>query len=190
MNPSKNEPLGFDVLVEYWRGELSPEQQARLEERLFEDETSARRLEIVARLGSAVASMVRRGQLRTVATLDTLQRLRDEGVTIRGYRVGPGQIVPCTVAAEDFVAIVLHGTFEGLDAVDLEVEASLEGESPRTEHLASVLVDRTGHEVVLLYPGDLIRALPRSEFVYRATTTTAAGPRTLGEFRLHHTPPS
>lgn len=178
--------IPWEDLLAYWLGELSPEREAEVEERLFSDGRTARRLESIAALDASLTALAQRGAVTGAVTADALDRLAAAGVVVRQYRIVPGQTVPCTVANEDFVAIRLAGGFAGEDTVNIDLDARLEGEAPTARHTEGVPVDRRTGEVVLLYPGDRIRALPRSQFTYRVS----AGSRTLGDFHLDHTPPS
>ena len=170
----------LEKLLDYWLGELDPAEEEQLEERLFSDEGVARRLAWVSELASEVAALVRGGQLAALgSTVEAVERLEREGATVRSYRVPAGSGVACTVASEDMVAIRLAGAFE-TDEVDVVMEASFEGGGTDEQRLARVPVDARTGEVVLLYAGDRIRALPRSKFRYRAGGL---------EFFLDHTPP-
>src|SRR5690606_2446043 len=108
----------WEDLVAYWLGELDEASEARIEERLFDDAETARRLDVVARLSAGIRAVIRSGALQaglTVAEVDAIERL---GARIRTYRVQPDEVVPCTVAQEDFVVVRLCGAFEGIEEVD------------------------------------------------------------------------
>lgn len=177
-------PLSYEVVLDYFLGELPPAREAEVEERLFEDTETARRLEVVARIGEGVGRLVRSGGVTATATAETLDRLDAQGVSVRTYRLAPGEVVPCSIASEDFVAVRLSGVFGDVTAVDIDLEARLEGQPPRTEHLPELPVDRSAGELVLLYAGDVIRSFPRAQFTYRVR----AQGRDLGEFHLDHRP--
>lgn len=177
--------VSYEDLVAYWQGELSGERESWVEERLFDDAETARRLDVVARLGEGVRALVRSGRLQsglTVAAVDSLER---HGLRLRTYRLGPGEVAPCSIEMEDFVVVRLHGPFEAVDRVNIEMEGTMEGAEPMRQRAEDVLVDREASEVVFVYPGDFIRSLPRSQFVFRVTDE---GGRSLGEFGLDHTP--
>jgi hypothetical protein len=178
-------PVSFEELLSYWLGELAPEREAFVEERLFEDGETARRLEAIARLDIGVVALIRAGRLQSGVSVETVDALRREGTTVRTYGIAPGETVRCTIADEDLLAIRLKGDFGAADHVDVVMEGTLEGTAGLPERYDGVLVDRASGEVVLVYPGDRVRALPRSQFLYRVT---GDGGRTLGEFRLDHTP--
>lgn len=178
-------PLPYEVLVDYWLGDLSPEREAAVEEQLFVDEESARRLEAVARLDRTVCEVVRRGRVQATVTVETLAQLERAGASLRTYPIEPGQTVPCGVASEDYVAVRLRGPFEGLEAVDLHVEIVPEGEDPVETKQPAIPVDAGSGEVVMLFPGAMIRPLPSTRIRYRVRNADGDD---LGEYRLEHSP--
>lgn len=177
--------IPLDELIRYWQGELSPEREEAVEEALFADEVTARRLDAVARLDAGVRALVTAGKLQSTLTVAAVEGLERAGLDIRTYEVRAGQTVSCTVADEDFVVIRLRGDFDDVERVDVAMNGDFEGMPPATERYEDVAVDRRAGEVVFVYPGDRIRALPKSRFHY---TLTANG-RPLGEYGLDHTPP-
>lgn len=177
----------FETLVAYWLGELDTTAEAAVEEQLLADPAIADRLAAIAALDAGLVALARAGRLRGALTLEAVTRLADAGLEIREYALAPGQVVPCTIADEDLMVIHLRGPFEGVTAVDIELEWRLEGEAPRSEQHREIPVDVRGHEVVLAYAGRDIRALPRSGFTYRVSPH-GGGPA-LGDFHLEHTPP-
>lgn len=176
--------ISLEELIAYWQGELAPEREAEVEDALFEDAGTARRLDAIARLDAGVRTLVAAGRLQSAATVASIEGLERAGLQVRTYRVEVGQTVPCTIALEDFVAIRLSGDFGGAERVDVVMDGSFEGMPPASERYDDIPVDRGAGEVVLLYPGERIRALPRSQFRY----TLSNGQQTLGVFGLDHTP--
>jgi hypothetical protein len=178
--------IAFDELIRYWQHELSDDRSAEVEEALFEDAEVARKLDAIARLDAGVRRLVAEGKLQSGLSVAAVEAFERAGMSIRTYRVGRGETVPCTVALEDFVVIRLAGEFAGADRVDVVMEGTFDEMPPASERYHDIPIDRLAGEIVLVYPGDRIRALPRSRFQY----TVTAGDRQLGEFRLDHTPPS
>lgn len=178
--------IPLDELIRYWQGELSPEREAQVEEIVFEDAATARRLDAIAQLDGAVRAIVAAGQLQGSLTVKAVEAMQRSGLHLRTYRVDAGQTVPCTIALEDLVVIRLRGDFEEVDTVDVVMSGTFEGLPPATERYDDVAIDRRTNEIVLVYPGDRIRALPRSQFRY----TVTSGDRHLGDFSLDHTPPA
>lgn len=178
----------FERLAAYWLGELEPGAEAALEEEIFTDPALAARLDVLATLGASLVALAREGRLQGALTMRTVEKLRAAGLVVREYSLAPGQVVPCTIAAEDLMVVRLHGAFEGVTSADIDLEWRLEGEAPRVETHRDVPIDQLAHEIVLAYPGDGIRALPRAGFTYRVSAS--GGARGLGEFHLDHTPPA
>jgi hypothetical protein len=177
--------IPLDEVIAYYEGELSAERESAVEEALFEDETTARRLDAVVRLDEQLRRIVAAGRLQSLLTVRAVEGLERSGLAIRTYAVGPGEEVQCTVADEDFVVIRLRGDFEGASRVDVVMDGTFEGMPPAQERYEDVPVDHAASEIVLVYPGDRIRALPESRFRY----TLTGDDRPLGEYQLHHTPP-
>jgi anti-sigma factor RsiW len=176
--------IDLTVLVEYWQGELSPEREAEVEEALFEHPDVARMLDAIARLDGGVRALVRAGRLHSGLTVDAVAAMEAAGLRVRTYRLGPGEVVPCTIAAEDLVVIRLHADFGEASEVEVTMDGTFDDQPPAHERREGVPVDRGASEVVLVYPGDQIRALPRSRFVYKVR----AGERLFGEYGLDHHP--
>jgi hypothetical protein len=176
--------IGLDLLVRYWQGELPADEEARVEVVLFDDETTARRLDAIARLEDGLRRAVAEGKLQSTLTVDAVAALARAGLTIRSYAIGSGEVVPCTIAHEDLVVIRLRGDFAGAERVDVVMDGNLAGAPGVTERYDDVAVDRKAGEVVLVYPGDRIRSLPRSQFRYAVSSQG----RSLGEFGLDHHP--
>ncbi len=178
--------IGLEELIRYWQGELPAEREAEVEEAVFADAETARRLDVIARLDAGVRELVASGTLRSGLTLDAVERLAEAGLVLRIYQIDSGETVPCSIAQEDLVVVRLRGDFADAERLDVAMEGTLEGVGPMVERYEDAPVDRRAGEIILVYPGDRIRALPRSQFCY----TVTSGDRRLGEFRLDHKPPS
>jgi hypothetical protein len=176
--------VDLSELVLYWLGELQPEREAEVEEAIFADARVGEMLDAIARLEQGVRALVAAGRLQTGLTVEAVGALEAAGVRVRTYRLGPGEVVACTIAAEDLSVVRLHGDFGDATEVDVWMDGTLEGRGAVSEMFAAVPVDRRASEVVLVVPGDRIRALPRSRFVYRVR----AGDREIGEYGLDHYP--
>jgi hypothetical protein len=153
-------PIDLDTLLAYHLGELDPAAEADVEEQVFSDAATARRLEAVVRTGDALRSLVRSGRLTAALTAGSLARLRAEGVTVHTYVVRPDEVCPCGPVPEDLVALRLTGDFAG-DTADLELEMTAPDGTPILQRHAGVPVDATTREIVLVQPGSFIRSLPK-----------------------------
>lgn len=175
--------VALNELILYWQGELSPDREAEVEEAIFADQATAARLDAIARLDAGVRTLVARGAVEAGLTVDALEALEAAGLSIRSYVVERGETVPCTIAAEDLVAIRLRGRF-GTGRVDVVMDGTFEGMPPASERRDDVPIDRRAGEIVLVYPGDRVRALPRSRFRY----TVYEDGHPVGAWSLDHTP--
>lgn len=176
--------ITLEELIQYMQGELAPDREGEVEELVFEDTQAARRLDAVVRLGQTLRALVRDGRLQSTLTTRTVESLARAGLTLRTYVVNPGETVPCTIAGEDLVVIRLRGGFDEAERVDVRMEGTFGGVPAPVERYEDVAVDRAAGEIVLVYPGDRIRSLPRSQFRYLVTS----GERSMGEYGLDHTP--
>jgi hypothetical protein len=176
--------VSYEELLAYWQGELSEEREAEIEEAVFTDEEAARRLDLIAGLEDGMRRLVSAGKVQAGLTVGAVEALADQGLVLRTYEIAPGQTVPCGIDMEDFVVVRLAADFGGAERVDVAMEGVIGDAPPVVERYEDVLVDRGAGEVVLVVPGDRIRALPRSQFRY----TVTAGERTLGEYGMDHTP--
>jgi hypothetical protein len=177
--------ISLDELIRYWHGELDPTRSAEIEEAVFTDAQIATRLEAIAAVGDRLRELTSGGRLQSTLTVRAVTSLAARGLAIRTYEVRPGQIVPCTIASEDLVVIRLHGDFAVGSRIDVVMEGTFDALPPALERYDDVAVDHEANEIVLVYPGDRIRALPRSRFRY--TVRSDGSP--VGEYELHHSPP-
>jgi hypothetical protein len=121
----------------------------------------------------------------TILTATAIDRLRQDGRTIREYRVAAGGGVNCTVAPEDDVLVARLELPPGGDAsVDL-VSRMDDGEG---ERLSDLPLEPGASELILATPIDFIRSLPASVLVLRLVAVRPGGERVLGEYTFHHTP--
>lgn len=181
-------PLEVESLVAYQRGELSPAAETLVEEHLFVCDPCARRLESLDRLRMGVVALVRAGRVHGTATAALVARAERDGVRVREYRIDPAAEVPCTAAPEDDLVVVrLAGGFFGSDVLDVSIEATdlASGERQATR-MRDVAVDRATGDVVFLFPGDFIRAVPRSTVRY--DVHRGGEQDVLASFHFDHTP--
>jgi hypothetical protein len=189
----KREPGGCDVeisrLVDYLLGELPQADVERLEEHLFECPVCARRIESIERLGLAVADAVRHAAVGANVNAAFVERAARDGLTLREYRIRSGQIVPCEAGPEDLVVVRLAADYG--DATDLSLDVTFENlESGETSTPATrrIAADRDCGEVVLVFPGEVVRAYPRSRWTISVHGERPSGTAEFGPFVMDHTP--
>jgi len=149
-------------------GDLPGAEEERLEEHLFACSFCAARIESMERIGRSILEVVRRSRVAAnVNGAFAEQALRD-GLTLREYRIPAGETVACTAGPEDLVVVRLAADFTGATSLRLDVSFH-DLESGRTAPTASreVVADRLLGEVVLIFPGEVVRTYPRSTWTLR-----------------------
>lgn len=182
-------PLGLEELVDYLVGESSEQDAAAVEDHLFTCAACAERLDSVDRVRAAVVAAVRAGAVGGGVDAAFVERLRRDGMTVHEYRIAEGATVACRSRPEDLVLVRLRADTAELH--DLRVTATFEDlahgvttELPPREAVA----DRAAGEVMLLLPGAVVRAYPRSRWTLRLRGEGPQGPAERGPFVMDHTP--
>ena len=170
----------FATLVDYWFGDLPREEAAAFEEHLFGcDECTAKLAGLVA-LGGAVRAAWREGAVRAVISHALYDAMKEQGLRLREYAMGPGGSVNCTIAAtDDFVVSRLSAPLAGVRRVDLVTDAGRFDDVPFDADAGEVLMCPA--------PAALKR---RGKFTYRVSLVSVedAGDRLLGEYTFEHAP--
>ncbi|HSF06281.1 MAG TPA: zf-HC2 domain-containing protein [Methylomirabilota bacterium] len=180
------EPLDLPGLIAYWLDDLAPDEEERIEEHLLGCPVCSARMGDVVALGAGVRALADRGVVRAVVPSAFLQRLIDEGLRVREYRLAPGDRVECTITpSDDLVASRLTVDLRGARRVDL-VKCDAEGREK--DRLTDIPVSAAAREVVLLERVDRIRALPACVQRVRLVAPVAGSERLLGEYTFSHTP--
>ena len=182
-------PLGLDDLLDYLLGELDAERAEAVEDHLFACSACADRLAALERLGASVADLARHAGVAANVNTAFLERAARDGVTMREYRIGEGEAVPCSTGPEDLWVVRLAADFGdlrdfGLDAELHDLERGEVTPLPGRE----VVVDRDRGEVILVFPGEVVRGYPRSRWTMRLRGEGAGGPVEIGTFVMDHTP--
>lgn len=177
-------PVEFAALVDYWLGELAAGREQAVEEHLFACGHCAARLEELARLGAGVRAAFRSGGVRAVVPAAFVDKLRNEGMRLREYRVAPGGSVNCTIgAADDFVVSRLSADLSGVERLDV-VQVADDGSAPLAMH--DVPFDPAAGEVLVIPPPALLRQTPAHVARMRLVAVDEAGSRTIGEYTFNH----
>ncbi len=183
------EPLSGDLLVEYWQGELTETEAERVEAHYLSCEACASRLGALAGVAAGVARLMRGGRVLGFTTVAVLERAAAEGVKIGTYRMEPGQSAHCTIRPEDDCNVLrLPLALRGIERVDLDLVRVEAGRETSRLHFEDVVLDREREEIVLLYPGDLLRQLPEHTFEIAAHAVDARERRALGRYTMFHSP--
>jgi anti-sigma factor RsiW len=176
----------FAKLVEFWFGELTPEDEERLEEHLLDCAHCSEQLGELVELGTGVSSVFRSGALRAVISPAFLQKMKIAGMRLREYRVAPGSSVDCTVtAADDAVVGRLQASLTGVARLDL---ALLTERGEVRSRLQDIPFDPVAGEVLFCPSAAKLKQLPAHTDVVRLIAVDEAGDRLLADYTFVHTP--
>ncbi len=177
-------PLGFAEMVDYWANDLSPSDEARIEDHAFACAACARELAVVDALGGGIADVARSGRLNSVVTDALLNRLAADGVGIRSYTLEGEAVVPCAVwAGDDLVVARIRADFADVHAVTIVTRQASGGEIGR---LSDVAVRTGQREILNAFSAAHLRTLPTTRVQITVTTQAGDGERTLAEYTLEH----
>ena len=179
-------PLDLVTLLDYWLAELPPSRQSDVEEHLLACDACSRDLARLVELADAVRSVARSGNVRAVVSESFLDRVANEGLRLRQYRLGPGESVECTVTGNDDILVArLVADLSSTAHVDV---AWCDAEGKEQERVRDIPVHGAMREIILAQRIDDIRALPASVLRARVIALEDRGERVLGEYTFNHTP--
>lgn len=182
--PTCNAPIRPAALVDYWFGELAPNEEERIDEHLLGCARCSEQLGELAALGDGVRSAFRRGSVSAVISPAFLQAMKQQGLRWREYRVGPGGSVNCTISADDDSVISrLQASLEGATRVDL-VFTTPQGEG----RLPDIPFEPGAGEVLFCPSAVSLKRAPAHTAVIRLIAVDAAGERPIGDYTFNHTP--
>lgn len=177
--------MNQEQLLAYWLGELNALDEARLDEHLFTCAACTARLEALVALGAAIRREALRGYFGFVVPGSFVGRMKDAGLTIREYPVGPGGSVNCTIApGDDFVVSILRAPLEGVQQLDLLMEQVTIG----TQRLRDVPFDPKTDRVMVVPSATFLRSLGHSEHRMTLVAVDGAVDRVIGEYTFNHSP--
>lgn len=172
--------VALAALVDYLTAELSPDEEAQVEEHVFSCDDCHRRLRAVADLGRGVAQLARRrGGFGMPLTGSLAQKLAAEGLRVREYRAAPGDRVFCAVGREDDLVVTrLDADLAGIDRVDLTLSSG----GRLLQRIADAPIDRHAGQVMFAGSGEIMRTWPAMTF----DVELVAGERTIGAYTFVH----
>lgn len=183
------QPLGWDVLVRYWLGELDDAGTEQVDRHLLGCDDCGARLDEIAALGDGVRRAFDAGFVAAVVGDAFAQRLAERGLRLREYRVERGGSVNCSVAPDDDVVVsrLAGAPLEGIARLDL-VRRGRDG-APDTRAV-DIPFDATRGEIVLVAPAARLRALPDCvEQVQLLAVDAAGGEHVVGRYTFNHSAP-
>jgi hypothetical protein len=177
-------PIGFADVVDYWAGELTDTEEARIDEHVFACAVCARELALAEALARGVADVVRAGRIHAVVTDGVLNRLAADGVRIRMYTLDGTRPVACAVwAGDDLIVARIRANLAGVDAVTIVTRQASGEEIGR---LADIPVRPGQQEILNAFSAAHLRLLPPTR-VQVSVLVHGDGPeRTLAEYTLEH----
>jgi hypothetical protein len=188
-SPNTGHHLGTGALLDYWLGDSDAAATDAVDEHLMQCDACGQALDALVALGQGIRNALRAGAVGGVVGADFVQRLAQQGLQVREYRLTPGASVNCTVAPDDDLLVsrlLLAQPLQGVQRLDLHVESSLE---PGVRHaLHDIPFDAGAGEVV--WVNRLAELRPRPAFTAQATLMAVddAGAREVGRYVFHHRP--
>lgn len=171
----------FATLVDFWFGELPPDEAAAFEEHWFACDECTRQLQELAALGAAVCTAFRSGAVRAVISGKLHAAMKREGLRVREYHLTPGASVHCTIQqTDDFVVSRLEAPLADVNRVDLVSSAG---------RIADVPFDAAAGEVLIIpIPPAALKQRGAFTDLVRLLAVDDAGERLLGEYTFFHSP--
>lgn len=181
--------VGLAELLDYLCDESANDTADAIEDHLFECDVCAARIASLERVRAAVADAARDGEVVANVGGAFVERAARDGLTLREYRIPAGDVVPCTAGPEDLVVVRLAAEYGEAEELDLDAELhDLERETVTPLPARQVVVDRDLDEVILVFPGELVRGYPRSRWTLRLRGEGSGGRFEVGPFVMDHTP--
>lgn len=187
MSPSKcKSPLAPSILADYWLAELEHSEEEFVEEHLFACQDCSQELQGLVGLVEAIRGITRKGSLQVVVSGPFLERLRNDGLSIRQYPVSPGDSVACTITDKDDLVISrLAADLTGARRVDI---SECDGEGRELRRVRDIPLLAANNEVVWSQPTDILRSAGNEVFRFRLIAVDEVQERVLGEYTFNHYP--
>lgn len=180
-------PTSMAALLDYWAGDADPGDADRLEEHAFACRECSRRLAAVAELARGIARVAAiRGGIGMVLTQAIVDRLAEDGVKMRHYRVDPGDSVHCTIGRDDDLSI----TYLSADLRDVQrVDVVTYAHGEEWARIDDAPIDRATGRVIFAVGGDQARTFPAITVrVELLAGQRDGGTRLIGAYTFEHTP--
>ena len=183
MPPTCAAPIGDQVLLEYWLGELDEAADAGIDEHVLACMACARRLEELVALADGIRSAFSRGTMRVFVTDAFVRSAAEQGTHVREYRVPRNGSVNCSVAPEDELLVSrLEAPLAGVNRLDV---ISYLNDAP-TDVFRDVPFDAASGEVVLTPKIALVRTMPSHRRRFRLVAVDEHGERVIGDYTFNH----
>lgn len=182
-------PVPLADLVDLQLGELPEAAAEALEAHLFECPVCAARIDELDWIAAAVRGAAVAAEVAANVTGAFLERALGDGLSLREYRLGPGETVACSAGPEDLYVVRLAADFGMAAELTVRVEVrDLGSGTSQALPPREVVPDVERGEVVLVVPGSEVRAYPRSLWTIAVDGEVGGRPVSWGPFVMDHTP--
>jgi hypothetical protein len=172
------------TLLAWWLDELDEEEANEVEAHLFECEECAARLRQLLQLGEAVRRALLEGHVAGAVSGRFIERLREDGLQIREYRLAAGDSVACTVSPDDdLVVSYLRAPLEGVRQLDAVFD-----DHTGTHRTTHIPFDAARNEVTFIAPTALLKTWGVAQQRVRLLTVAQGDERVIGEYTFNHSP--
>lgn len=172
------------TLLAWWLDELDEDEANEVEAHLFECDECEARLHELLRLGDAVSRALLQGHVAGAVSRRFVDRLREDGLHLREYRLPAGGSVACTVAPDDdLVVSYLQAPLDGVRQLDAVFD-----DHTGTHRATHVPFDATANEVAFIAPTALLKTWGTARQRVRLLAVSQGAERLIAEYTFNHTP--
>jgi hypothetical protein len=176
-------PVPAQELEAYWLGELDEAQELGLEEHLFACAACSERLRALVEIGAAIRGELRHGGVSAVLPETFVRRLKEVGLRVREYDLGPGGSVNCTVTPDDdLVVAYLKAPLKDVHRLDIVIHVVDAG----TQRVNDVPFDPDAGSVAALASVPFLRTLSVAQLRYELVAVDGADERVVADYTFNH----
>ena len=180
--------LGLDTLLAWWLHETDAATTDAVDAHLIACDTCGEALDGLVALGDGVRAAFKEGLVGAVSTAPFVDRLVEQGVRVREYRLSHNGGVDCTVAPDDelLVAHLAVPSLADVERLDAVMELSLDpGVEQRME---DVPFDAGATEIVYVPRLAWVKAAPANLHRVRLLAVSGDAITELGRYEFRHRP--
>ena len=183
MCPARVDPA---VLADYWLALLPAPKEEAVELHLLECDVCGQHLRGIIAIAEALRALARSGTLRVILGETFVRHVEQTGLRVRQYDLAPGQIVPCTISADDDLLVArLAVRLSEAERVDLSFRDAQGIERGR---MNDIPVRANAEHVIFQESATFAKAAPSSSMLARLLAVGADGAECLlGEYFFQHT---
>lgn len=173
-----------DRLLAYWLDESDAAETEAIDMHLLGCDTCGAALDELMALSHGVKRAFAGGLVQTFVTGAFVDRLREQGLRVREYRVPVDGSVNCSVSANDDVLIGrMSASLDGVRRVDAGLRLSSDADET---WVIDVPFDPATGEVVIAPALAQVRRLPSHDLEIRLRAVAANGSTDIGRYLFHH----